>query len=168
MKHLYYFLTIAICVVVISSCGETEKNLNLQGVWKEQVSSVYDSINHSETHAFVLDCENLFSFVRTMYYRSGDSSLVDSVGNIEMLSYNEYVAGRYTVEEDKIYFNGRYYINSEHVIPTDSMNTDYNYGPYLDTVNYVIDSKCLMFNLDVLESQKVIRFVQEESYDCNW
>jgi hypothetical protein len=168
MKHLYYFLTIALCVVVISSCGTKEKNLTLQGVWNEEVSSVYDTINHSETRTFVLDCENIFSFVRTMYYRSGDSSLVDSVGKIKMLSYNEYVAGKYTVQEDKIYFDGRYYINSEHVIPADSINTNYNYGPYLDTITYVIDGKYLMFNLDVLENQKVIRFVQEESYDCNW
>jgi hypothetical protein len=166
MKHLYYFLVVTICVIFISSCGKKEKNLTLQGVWNEEVSSVYDTINHSETHNFVLGCDYLFSFVRTMYYRSGDSSLVDSVGKIKMLSYNEYVAGKYTVEEDKIYFDGRYFINSEHEIPADS--TNYNYGHYLDTITYVIDSKYLMFNLDVLQNQNIIRFVQEESYDCNW
>ncbi len=167
MKHLYYFLTIALCAVVIYSCEKKEKNLTLQGIWNEEVSTAYDTINHSKIRAFTLKCDNVFSFVKTTYYLSKGS---DSL-SYNMLSYDEYVEGAYTVENDKIYFNGYYYADSLYINRADSTNVPltHNIGQYLDTTSYVIDSKCLMLNLEVQDRQNISRFAQEQVFDdCGW
>jgi hypothetical protein len=177
MKHLYYFLAILLCVVLVSSCNKT-KSLGIKGLWNEEVTAVYDTNNHNEIHALNLDCDGNFSFIRTMYYchyqNPGNiqtDSILDSTvnnGAYVMRQYSEYVEGQYSTINDKIYFNGFYYINPEFTIVADSTNTQYSYGRYDDTVTFVIDSKCLMFNLDVSEDLDVRRFGQQTAYECTW
>jgi hypothetical protein len=166
------------CAIFISSCGEEEKPLGIKGLWNEEVSVVYDTVNHSEIHALDLDCDGVFSFIKTIHYRHylnlgniQTDSILDTavnVGAYEMQQYNEYVKGQYSIVDDKIYFNGFYYMNNVFTVVADSANTQYNYGRYVDTVTFIIDSECLMLNLDVLERQDIRRFGQQTQYDCTW
>ena len=174
MKQLYYFLTILLCVVFIASCKKEAKPLDLKGLWNEEVSAVYDTINHSEISSLDLTCDGIFSFVKTTNYRqyqNPEDIQTDTLNNDNtyvMQNYKEYVKGQYSVADNKIYFNGSYYINLDFRIAADSTNTQYNYGNYIDTVAFVIDDKCLMLNLEVQESQDVRRFGQQTSYECTW
>jgi hypothetical protein len=148
---------------VFFSCDKKEKPLSIKGIWDEEISSVYDTINHSKIHDLDVDCDNEFSFVKTTYYRYYSS---DTVYNMQ--SYDELVKGQYSIIDDKLYFNGWYYVSFSPEIPADSLNTEHNYGRYTDTSTYVIDEKCLMLNLDVLERQDIRRFAQREAYECDW
>jgi hypothetical protein len=178
MKQLYYFLTILVCVALIASCKKEEKPLGVKGLWNEKISAVYDTLNHNKISSLDLDCDGVFSFVKTTCYRHyqnpGDiqtDSILDSTvnnGAYVMRSYDEYIKGRYSIESDKIYFSGSYYVDSTSPIVADSTNTQHNYGSYIDTVAFVIDSKCLMLNLDAHERQDIRRFEQQKSYECTW